>query len=58
MTPYSTGGVYSNYMDNDEDERLPSAFADNLERLQRLKAKYDPDNFFHANQNFAPAALE
>ena len=56
MAPFSTGGVYSNYMDRDEDERLPAAFADNLERLKRVKAKYDPDNFFRANQNIVPGA--
>ena len=25
--PYSTGGVYSNYMDRDEDERMSAAFS-------------------------------
>jgi len=54
MAPFSTGGVYSNYMDGDEDERMSAAFADNLERLKRVKAKYDPDNFFRANQNIVP----
>lgn len=56
MTPFSTGGVYSNYMDGDEDGRAMEAFADNLERLKVIKAEYDPDNFFNANQNIVPVA--
>ncbi|MGB3564399.1 MAG: FAD-binding oxidoreductase, partial [Thermoanaerobaculia bacterium] len=51
MAPFSTGGVYSNYMDQDDEERVPAAFAENLERLERVKAKYDPDNLFNANRN-------
>jgi len=58
MTPFSTGGVYSNYMDQDDDALTPAAFADNLERLRRVKAKYDPDNFFRANQNIVPVAAD
>jgi len=48
------GGVYSNYIDEEDDGRIPVAVADNLEQLKRVKARYDPDNFFHANQNIVP----
>jgi len=51
-----TDGVYSNCMDGDEDGRSVAAFADNLERLKVIKAKYDPHNFFNANQNIVPVA--
>jgi FAD/FMN-containing dehydrogenase len=36
-------------------ERVRQAYgAEKYDRLQALKRKYDPDNFFHLNQNIAP----
>lgn len=56
MQPFSTGGVYVNYMDRDEADRVADAYgAEHYDRLTRLKKKYDPDNRFHLNQNIAPA---
>ena len=52
--PYATGGVYVNFMPYDEEERVKSAYGENYERLQELKAKYDPDNLFRLNQNVKP----
>lgn len=52
--PHSTGGVYSNYMDFDEADRVRSAYGDNFDRLRQIKARYDPDNLFKANQNIKP----
>ena len=52
---YSDGGVYSNYMDDDETARLEKAYGENLPRLQVLKDTYDPDNIFHLNQNIRPS---
>ncbi len=43
-------------MDGDEDGPATAAFADNLEQLKVIKAKYDPENFFNANQNSVPVA--
>lgn len=50
---YSTGGVYVNFISAGE-QLVSSAFSKNLEKLSRLKAKYDPDNFFRTNQNIKP----
>ncbi len=56
MAPHSTGGVYSNYLGEDDDGRVKAAFGDNYERLQDVKARYDPDNFFRLNPNVEPGA--
>ncbi len=51
----STRGVYMNYMSEGEDERAAAAFGENVRRLAAIKRRYDPDNFFRANVNVAPA---
>ncbi len=58
MAPYSTGGVYSNYMADDDDGRSAAAFAENFGRLARVKSAYDPANFFRVNQNIVPAGTD
>ena len=53
-----TGTTYLNFTgleDEATDAGVESAFGRNLQRLQRLKAKYDPDNLFRLNNNIAPA---
>ena len=52
--PHATGGVYVNFLSEDEDERVPSAFGANLVRLTQIKRRYDPDNLFRVNQNIRP----
>jgi FAD/FMN-containing dehydrogenase len=54
MAQYATGGVYVNFMSEDED-RVGAAYGPNYDRLARLKKRYDPTNFFRVNQNVAPA---
>ncbi|WP_027865601.1 FAD-binding oxidoreductase [Massilia alkalitolerans] len=54
--PYASGGVYVNFMPQDESERTPDAYGANYQRLAEIKQKYDPDNVFRANQNIRPAA--
>jgi FAD/FMN-containing dehydrogenase len=52
MKPSIGDGVYVNYLGNDESEqRVRNAYGSNYGRLQAVKAKYDPDNFFRMNQN-------
>jgi FAD/FMN-containing dehydrogenase len=54
--PFSTGGVYVNYMDRDEPERVADAYgAKHYARLVELKKRYDSDNLFRLNQNIAPS---
>jgi Berberine and berberine like len=57
LDPFCTGRAYVNYLDNDELERVPTAYGREIyERLRAVKKKYDPTNFFRANQNIAPAS--
>ncbi len=54
--PYANGGVYVNFMADDEADRVSGAYGDNLKRLGQLKSRYDPENLFSVNQNIAPTA--
>jgi len=55
MAPHATGGVYVNFMPEDEAKRVSQgAYGPNYERLSKLKARYDPRNLFRRNQNIAP----
>jgi FAD/FMN-containing dehydrogenase len=58
MTPFSTGGVYVNFMTEEEDQRVGAAYGDNHERLVKLKNKYDPQNMWRLNQNIRPTGGE
>jgi FAD/FMN-containing dehydrogenase len=56
-TPFATGGVYVNFMPEDEAQRVQKgAYGKNYERLAKLKAKFDPNNLFRMNQNIKPSA--
>ena len=55
--PFATGGVYVNFMPEDETQRVQTgAYGANYARLAKLKTKYDPANLFRMNQNIKPAA--
>jgi FAD/FMN-containing dehydrogenase len=54
--PFATGGVYVNFMPEDEAARVQAgAYGVNYDRLTRVKATYDPRNLFRMNQNVTPA---
>jgi FAD/FMN-containing dehydrogenase len=55
LHPYSMGGTYINFMMEEGQERVQATYGSNYARLAELKAKYDPDNTFHVNQNIKPA---
>ncbi len=55
LTEHVTAGVYVNFLSPDEEDRRRAAYGNNHERLRRIKARYDPDNFFHVNHNIEPA---
>ena len=55
--PYATGGVYVNFMPEDETGRIESAYKPDVwKRLVTLKTKWDPTNLFCMNQNIRPTA--
>ena len=54
LHPYSAGGGYVNMMMDEGSETVQAAYRDNYTRLAQLKAKYDPGNLFHVNQNIRP----
>ena len=53
---YATGGVYVNFLTDDESDRVNAAYGPNYGRLAEIKKKYDPRNLFRTNQNIRPAA--
>ncbi len=54
LHPYSLGGAYVNFMMDEGVDRIKATYRDNYPRLVEIKRKYDPDNFFHVNQNIRP----
>ncbi len=55
--PYSMGGAYVNFMMDEGQERVRASYRENYDRLANIKQKYDPDNFFHVNQNIRPSVM-
>ena len=55
LHPYSAGGAYLNMIMDEGEERIKTAYRDNYARLSQIKARVDPQNFFHVNQNIKPA---
>lgn len=53
--PFFASARYVNYLDQDDAADLAGPFGGNYERLAQIKAKWDPENLFHLNQNIQPA---
>jgi FAD/FMN-containing dehydrogenase len=56
LHPYSAGGAYVNMIMDEGQDMVKAAYRDNYARLAQVKAKYDPTNLFHMNQNIKPGA--
>jgi FAD/FMN-containing dehydrogenase len=53
---FSPGGAYLNFpgFAEEGEELMKKSYGDNYSRLQKIKATYDPDNFFRSNFNIQP----
>jgi len=55
LQPFLAPMRYVNYLDYDEPgDPAAAVYGPNYARLREIKAKYDPDNFFHINVNILP----
>jgi FAD/FMN-containing dehydrogenase len=56
LHPQSMGGAYINFLGEQESaDRVRGTYRGHYDRLAAVKRTYDPENFFHANQNVPPA---
>jgi FAD/FMN-containing dehydrogenase len=58
LQPWLSSGIYANMLNFDEGDRLLDAYGgpERYARLGKIKAAYDPDNFFRLNANIQPRA--
>ncbi|MGW1738888.1 FAD-binding oxidoreductase [Nocardia sp. NPDC001965] len=56
IAAHAAPGAYVNYLDYDEDHRIPGAYGAAYPRLRALKRRYDPANMFRFNRNIPPEA--
>jgi FAD/FMN-containing dehydrogenase len=54
LEPFTAPQAYVNYLDDDDGDRVRSAYGPNYDRLVELKRRYDPENLFRLNQNIQP----
>jgi FAD/FMN-containing dehydrogenase/ubiquinone/menaquinone biosynthesis C-methylase UbiE len=52
--PFLAEGTYVNFMGDDEEAGTTGAYGRTIDRLQQVKAVYDPGNVFRLNQNITP----
>jgi hypothetical protein len=54
IKPFAEEGVYVNFLADEGEARIRASYGPNYERLVQIKNRYDPENFFHVNQNIKP----
>jgi FAD/FMN-containing dehydrogenase len=54
LEPFTSSGVYINFLGQEGEGRVRAAYGVNYERLVALRNTYDPTNFFALNQNIKP----
>ncbi len=55
LWPFGNGHAYQNYIDKEQPNWLYAYYGENVERLRKVKAKYDPDNIWKFEQSIPPA---
>lgn len=55
VQPWSTGGVYLNYLEEDDTKRAGEAWKQHRDRLREIKRKWDPDGLFEGVQDLESA---
>ncbi|OFI38780.1 FAD-binding protein [Arthrobacter sp. SW1] len=56
IAPYTTGGVWLNFIGHEGQDRIMAAYGEeNYRRLSQVKREFDPENTFRGNQNILPA---
>ena len=56
LHPTSAGGGYIHFTMSEGQDPIMASYRRNYDRLARVKARYDPGNFFPVNQNILPAS--
>ena len=54
LSEHFGGGRWLNYLGDDQDAAIRSAYGPNYDRLVDVKRQYDPENVFHLNHNIVP----
>ncbi len=53
--PWSAGGVYANFLEEEGADRVSQAYAPEVHsRLVDIKTRVDPQSVFRVNQNIRP----
>jgi FAD/FMN-containing dehydrogenase len=54
LKPWAQKGTYLNYLSDEGEQAVRESFGPHYKRMEELKNKYDPTNFFRLNQNIKP----